>query len=113
MMHSHITPTMHHGRNLEGSLCSHHPPEGQGGDATPSPPERQARRHRGPLRAKAGRSRPSFPRAGALLLGMTLEQALSRQADAVVLESDEQSYRKVFSQALASLQGISDRVEKV
>ena len=43
---------------------------------------------------------------------MTLEQALSRQADAVVLEADEQSYRRVFSQALVSLQGISDRVER-
>ena len=44
--------------------------------------------------------------------GTTLEQAMSRQADTVVLEADEQSYRRVFSQALASLQGISDRVEK-
>ena len=43
---------------------------------------------------------------------MTLEQALSRQGDAVVLEADDQSYRKVFSQMLASMQGISDRVER-
>ena len=43
---------------------------------------------------------------------MTLEQALSRQPDTVVLETDDQSYRKVFNQALASLQGISDRVER-
>ena len=43
---------------------------------------------------------------------MTLEQALSRQGDAVVLEADDQSYRKVFSQMLASMQGVSDRVER-
>ena len=55
----HPNNAMHHGRNLEGSLCSRHPPEGQGRDPTPFPPERQVRRHRGPFRAKAGRSRPS------------------------------------------------------
>ena len=53
-----------------------------------------------------------LPACRGVAAGMTLEQALSRQADAVVLEADEQSYRRVFSQALASLQGISDRVER-
>ena len=53
-----------------------------------------------------------LPACRGIAVGMTLEQALSRQADAVVLEADEQSYRRVFGQALASLQGISDRVER-
>ena len=53
-----------------------------------------------------------LPACRGVAAGMTLEQALSRQGDAVVLEADEQSYRRVFSQTLASLQGISDRVEK-
>ena len=53
-----------------------------------------------------------FPACRGVAAGMTLEQALSRQADAVVLEADDQSYRRVFSQALASMQGISDRVER-
>ena len=53
-----------------------------------------------------------LPPCRGVAAGMTLEQALSRQADAVVLEADDQSYRRVFSQALASMQGISDRVER-
>ena len=52
-----------------------------------------------------------LPACRGIVVGMTLEQALSRQADTVVLEADEQSYRRVFSQMLASLQGVSDRVE--
>ena len=43
--------------------------------------------------------------------GMTLEQAVSRHAKAIVLDADEPHYRRVFGQALSSLQGISDRVE--
>ena len=42
---------------------------------------------------------------------MTLEQALSRNADSPVLEADEAAYRRVFHQVLLSLQGVSDRVE--
>ena len=42
---------------------------------------------------------------------MTLEAALSRHANAVVLDSDEPHYRRVFGQVLSSLQGVSDRVE--
>ena len=42
---------------------------------------------------------------------MTLDQALSLHPDTVVLEADEQSYQGVFKRILASLQGISDRVE--
>ena len=53
-----------------------------------------------------------LPACRGVSAGMTLEQAMSRQADAVVLEADEQSYRRVFNQALASMQGISDRVER-
>ena len=53
-----------------------------------------------------------LPACRGVAAGMTLEQALSRQADAVVLEADDQSYRKVFNQMLASMQGISDRVER-
>ena len=53
-----------------------------------------------------------LPACRGVAAGMTLEQALSRQADAVVLEADDQSYRKVFNQMLASIQGISDRVER-
>ena len=43
--------------------------------------------------------------------GMTLEEALSIQPEALVIEADEPHYRRVFAQVLASLQGISDRVE--
>ena len=43
--------------------------------------------------------------------GMTLEEALSIRPEALVLDSDESHYSKVFSQILTSLQGISDRVE--
>ena len=53
-----------------------------------------------------------LPACRGVAAGMTLEQALSRQADAEILEADYQSYRKVFNQMLASMQGISDRVER-
>ena len=53
----------------------------------------------------------STPSATGVLPGMTLEEALSIQPDALVLESDNSHYRRVFSQVLRSLQGISDRVE--
>ena len=43
---------------------------------------------------------------------MTLEETLSIRPDALVLEADESHYRKVFSQVLTSLQGISDRVDR-
>ena len=43
--------------------------------------------------------------------GITLEEALSIQPTALVIEADEPHYRRVFAQVLASLQGISDRVE--
>ena len=52
-----------------------------------------------------------FPVAVAVSAGMPLEQALSRQAGAVVLEADEPHYRRVFRQILGALQGIGDRVE--
>lgn len=41
---------------------------------------------------------------------MTLEQALSRQADGIVLEADEAAYRRAFQRMLCSLQGVSGRV---
>ena len=52
-----------------------------------------------------------FPAADAVSAGMTLEQALSHQTGAVVLEADEPHYRRSFRQVLKSLQGIGDRVE--
>ena len=53
-----------------------------------------------------------LPACRRVAAGMTLEHAMSRQGDAVVLEADDQSYRKVLNQILASLQGIGDRVER-
>ena len=53
-----------------------------------------------------------FPAAAGVAAGMTLEQALSRQSDGIVLEADEAGYRRVFHRMLQSLQGISDRVER-
>ena len=52
-----------------------------------------------------------FPAASGVTAGMTLEQALSRQTGGVVLEADEAAYRRAFHRILASLQGVSDRVE--
>ena len=52
-----------------------------------------------------------FPEASGVMIGMTPEQAVSRHANAVVLDADEPYYRRVFGQVLTSLQGISDRVE--
>ena len=49
------------------------------------------------------------PAASGVEAGMTLEQALSRQANGIPLEADEAAYRRVFRQILLSLQGISDR----
>ena len=51
------------------------------------------------------------PAAFGVAVGMTLEQAMSRHANAVVLDADEPHYRRVFRQILGSLQGVSDRVE--
>ena len=53
----------------------------------------------------------AFPVAVGVWAGMTLEQALSHHASAVILEADEPSYQKVFDRMLTSLQRISDRVE--
>ena len=53
----------------------------------------------------------STPSASGVSPGMTLEEALSIRSSALVLEADEPHYRRVFAQVLASLQGISDRVE--
>ncbi len=52
-----------------------------------------------------------FRSASGVKPGMTLEQAVSRHANAVVMDADEPHYRRVFGQVLSSLQGISDRVE--
>ena len=51
------------------------------------------------------------PSTSGVSLGMTLEEALSIHPAALVLESDESHYNKVFSKILSSLQEISDRVE--
>ena len=52
-----------------------------------------------------------FPSSVASETGRTLEQALSRNANAVVLDADEPHYRRVFGELLSSLQRVSDRVE--
>ena len=52
-----------------------------------------------------------FPAASGAAAGMAVEEALSRQADGMVLEADEAAYRREFHRMLQSLQGASDRVE--
>ena len=52
-----------------------------------------------------------FPGCVGVTAGMPLEEALSRNAGAVVLEADEPSYQRAFRCVLTALQGISDRVE--
>ncbi len=52
------------------------------------------------------------PAAAGVTAGMTLEQALSHNADTVVIEADEPAYRKVFRRMLTSLQAVGDRVER-
>ncbi len=63
----------------------------------------------------ASRARPlvldRLPGASAVTAGMTLEQAVSRHTNAVVLDADEPRYCQVYGQILSALQGISDRVE--
>ena len=65
---------------------------------------------------EASRARPlvvdRFPGASEVVAGMTLEQAVSRHTNAVVLDADEPHYRRVFDRVLRALQGISDRVEE-
>ena len=53
-----------------------------------------------------------FPAAAEVVTGMTPEQALSRHPDSIVLEAYEAAYRRAFRRMLASLQGVSDRVER-
>ena len=52
-----------------------------------------------------------LPAASEVELGMTLEQALSLQPDAVVLEADEPHYAREFERLLRALEDVSDRVE--
>ncbi|MDE0069991.1 MAG: hypothetical protein OXO48_09775 [Caldilineaceae bacterium] len=52
-----------------------------------------------------------FPGNCRVKAGMTLEQAVSQQAETVVLRADEPYYRQIFGELLRSLQGVSDRVE--
>ena len=52
-----------------------------------------------------------FPPSSESVTGLTLEQALSLHANAVVLDADEPHYRRVFGEMLSSLQRVSDRVE--
>ena len=52
-----------------------------------------------------------FPPSIKSVTGLTLEQALSLHANAVVLDADEPHYRRVFGEVLASLQRVGDRVE--
>ena len=53
----------------------------------------------------------SSPKAPAVAIGTTLEQALSHQPNAIVVEADDPHYRRVFQQVLTTLLGVSDRVE--
>ena len=53
----------------------------------------------------------ALPGASGAATGMTLEEALSLRPGTAVVEADEPAYRRVFRQALSSLQGVSDRVE--
>ena len=63
----------------------------------------------------ASRARPlvvdRFPGASEVAAGITLEQAVSRYTNAIVLDADEPHYRRVFDRVLRALQGVSDRVE--
>ena len=52
-----------------------------------------------------------FPAAWGVREGMSLEEAVSRHADAVVLDADEPHYRQVFGGVLTALQEVSGRVE--
>ena len=52
-----------------------------------------------------------FPGVSGVAVGMPLQAAVSCQADAVVLDADEPFYRRVFGGVMASLRGVSDRVE--
>ena len=52
-----------------------------------------------------------FPTTSGVVAGMAVEEALSRQADGIVLEADEAAYRREFHRMLTSLQEVSDRVE--
>ena len=52
-----------------------------------------------------------LPAASEAEPGMTLEQALSLQPEAVVLESDEPHYAREFERLLGGLDDVSDRVE--
>ena len=52
-----------------------------------------------------------LPACAGVTAGMPLEEALSRNVGTVILEADEPSYRRVFRRVLATLQGVSDRVE--
>ena len=51
------------------------------------------------------------PAASRISIGMTPEQALSQQADTLIVEADEPTYRSVFQQTLTALQEVSDQVE--
>ncbi len=52
-----------------------------------------------------------FPAAIGVREGMTLEEAMSHHAGAVVLDADEPCYRQVFRRMVAALQQVNDRVE--
>ena len=52
-----------------------------------------------------------FPAVTGVAVGMSLEEALSHNADTVIIEANEPAYRRTFRQVLTSLQEISDRVE--
>ena len=53
----------------------------------------------------------ALPESAGPVVGMPVEEALSRQAGTVVIEADEPAYRRTFRQMLEAMQGVSDRVE--
>ena len=101
----------------EGRLCARHSSESQGGDVSPSSPGGQPRpdRRPGPLQGEACGRRPLSVRLGSGGRddpgAGSVPSRECRHANAVVLDADQPHYRRVFGQVLASLQGISDRVE--
>ncbi|MDA0770150.1 MAG: hypothetical protein BZY79_01645 [SAR202 cluster bacterium Casp-Chloro-G4] len=52
-----------------------------------------------------------FPEVSEVTAGMTLEDAVSRRNNVILLDSDEAYYRKVFEETIDSLSHVCDRIE--
>lgn len=53
-----------------------------------------------------------FPKAPPAAVGLSLEKAVSLNANIIALEADEAHYRQVFTRVVSALQGVSDRIER-